>query len=305
MTGLAGRSAGLSSQQGFVLVAVLWLVAALAALAMIFSAYLSSSARALSLNDAALQTEALVSASAELTAYRLQLGGEKARPMQGAFRMRLNGADLSVSFVAETSRVDLNRASKELLEGLLSALGAAAEDAREGAERIVAWRSRATAQTAANEEALYRAAGRAYSPRQAPFAHVNELGLVLGLAPALVQRALPFVTVFSGAEGIDATVAAPEVIAALPGMTPLILKQFLSERVQIGSDRNAIAAALGPARASATAEKSRAYRILTRIRFPNGRHAASEVVIRLGGDTELYQVLSWQRDVSAQAYRKL
>ena len=39
-------SAG-SSEQGFVIVAVLWLLAALAALATIFSVYLSNSARAL------------------------------------------------------------------------------------------------------------------------------------------------------------------------------------------------------------------------------------------------------------------
>jgi general secretion pathway protein K len=44
----------------------------------------------------------------------------------------------------------------------------------------------------------------------------GELWLVLGLAPAMVERALPFLTVFSGSPSIDAMVAAPEVVAALP-----------------------------------------------------------------------------------------
>jgi general secretion pathway protein K len=70
----------LPSEQGFVIVAVLWLVAALAALAMIFSAYLSNSARALALNDTALEAEALVSAGVELTAYQLLLAEENGRP---------------------------------------------------------------------------------------------------------------------------------------------------------------------------------------------------------------------------------
>jgi len=294
------RSAGPSSEQGFVIVAVLWLLAALAALAMIFSVYLSNSARALAVNDTALQAQALASAGVELTAYQLQLAGEDARPARGSFQARLNGADLAVGFVTEAARVDLNSAPKELITGLLSVLGAAEDDAREYADRIIAWRTKSTPETAGNEDALYRAAGRSYSPRQAPFAHVNELGLVLGLPPALVERALPFVTVFSGASGVDVMTAPPEVIAALPGMTPLTLKLFLNERAALPNDPAAVAAALGEAKSNTTAQKSKAYRISIRVRFPGGRESASEVVIGLRSEEDPYRVLSWQDDVSVR-----
>jgi general secretion pathway protein K len=292
------RDCAASSSQGFVIVAVLWLLAALAALAMIFSVYLSNSARALAVNDTALQAEALVSASVELTAYQLLLTAKDARPAQGSFQTRLNGADLAVSFVSEAARVDLNAAPKELIANLLSVLGAAEDDAKEDADRIIAWRTKSTPETAGNEDAQYRAAGKPYSPRQGPFAHVNELGLVLGLPPALVERALPFVTVFSGASGVDVLTAPPEVIAALPGMTPLTLKQFLMDRATLPNDAAAIGAALGEARASAKAQKSQAYRILIRIRFPNDRATASEVVIGLRSKEEPYTVLSWRDDVT-------
>jgi general secretion pathway protein K len=292
------RSAGPSSEQGFIIVAVLWLVAGLAALAMIFSVYLSNSARALAVNDTALQAQALVSAGIELTAYQLQLAGTDARPAQGSFQTRLNGAELAVSFVTEAARVDLNSAPKELIAGLLSVLGAAEDDAKKYADRIIAWRTKSTPRTAGNEDALYRAAGRSYPPRQAPFAHVNELGLVLGLPPALVERALPFVTVFSGASGVDVVTAAPEVIAALPGMTPLTLKQFLMNRAASPNDPAAIAAELGAAKSSATTQKSQAYRILIRVRFANGRETVSEVVIGLRSEEDPYRVLSWQDDVT-------
>jgi general secretion pathway protein K len=290
---------GATSEQGFVLVAALWLLAALAALATIFAIYLSNSARALAVGDTALQAEALVSAGVELTAYQLQLAGEDGRPAQGSFHTRLNGADLDVSFVSETARVDLNAAPKQLLAGLLSVLGTSGDDAGQYADRIIAWRTKPTEETVGNEDALYRAAGRSYSPRQAPFAHVNELGLVLGLPPALVEHALPFVTVFSGASGVDVLAAQPEVIAALPGMTPLAAKQFLNERGGLSNDPAAIATALGDAKAGATAQKGRAYRILIRVRFPKGGQTASEVVIglRRGDGDEPYQVLSWQDDV--------
>ena len=137
-------------------------------------------------------------------------------------------------------------------------------------------------------------------PRQAPFAHVNELGLVLGLPPALVERALPFVTVFSGAPGVDVLNAAPEVIAALPGMTPLVLKQFLNDRGSLPNDPTAIAAALGGAKGNAIVLKSQAYRLGVRVRFPNGQSSGSEVVISLSGDGDPYRVLSWQNEVGPQ-----
>jgi general secretion pathway protein K len=297
MTEQLRRNVARSSQQGFVLVAVLWLLAALAALATIFSVYLSNSARALALNDTALQTQALVSAGVELAAYRLRLAGEDSGPAQGSFRVRLNGAEISVSFVSEAARVDLNSAPKELLAGLLAVLGANEDAAKEGADRIVAWRTKPAPETAGNEDALYQAAGLTYPPRQAPFAHVNELGLVLGLTPELVERALPFVTEFSGASGVDALIPPAEVIPALLGMTPLTLKQFLQDRATLPNDNEAIAAALGEAKANATTQKSRAYRILTRIGLPGGRETASEIVIGLRGKEEPYRVLSWQDDV--------
>jgi general secretion pathway protein K len=283
------------SERGFVLVAVLWLLAALATLAATFSLYLSSSARTLALNDTALKAEALVSAAVELTAYQLQLAGENGRLTQGQFQTRLDGADLAVYFVSETARIDLNAAPKELLAGLLSVLGARDDDARQSAERIVAWRTKPTPESASTEDALYKSSGRSYSPRQAPFAHVNELSLVLGIPPALVERALPFVTIFSGASGVDVLTAQPQVIAALPGMTPLVLKQFLGDRATLRNDPHAIATALGEAKASATDQKSPAYRLQVSVRFPNGREVASEVVISLrDAGEDPYRVLSWR-----------
>ena len=295
---LTQRDTASDSERGFVIVAVLWLLAALAALAMIFSIYLANSARALSLSDTALQAEALVSAGVELAAYQLRLADEQSRPARGAFQTRLNHADLAVSFVSEAARIDLHGAPKELIAGLFGILGATEEDAGQMADRIVAWRTKSTTETAGNEDALYRAAGRPYSPRRAPFAHINELGLVLGLPPALVERALPFVTVFTGAPGVDVLNAAPEVVAALPGMTPLVLKQFLNDRGSLPNEPNAIATALGGAKASATTQKSQAYRLTVQVRFGNGRQTVSEVVIALRGDEEPYRVLSWQDNVA-------
>jgi general secretion pathway protein K len=292
-----------TSERGFVLVAVLWIIAALSALATIFAIYLSNSAQALALNDAGLQAEAVVSASVELTAYQLSLAGDKARPFQGSFRYRLDNAEIGVSFVTETARVDLNLAPKEMLANLLSGLGASQDDAAQYADRIIGWRTTPKSDAFEDEVSLYRAAGLAYLPRQAPFAHVNELALVVGLPPALVDRALPFVTVFSGQPKVNVLVAPSEVVAALPGMTPSGLKEFLRARPALPTDKAAIATALGPAQAGATIDKSNFFRILIAVKFDNGRRTSSEVVIELGGEEEPYRVLSWRDEVETATGR--
>ncbi len=293
------RAVAASSEQGFVIVAVLWILVALSALATIFSVYLSNSAQALAVTDAGLQTEALVSASLELSTYQLLLASDKARPALGSFRFRLDNAEVLVTFASEAARVDLNFASREMLANLFAVLGADEKVAGESADRIVGWRTPPKANAANEEEALYGAAGLTYSPRQSFFTHVNELSLVLGVPPELVDRALPFVTVFSGSPNVDVLIAPPEVIAALPGMTPAALNDFLKQRPLLPRDQSAIAAALGPAQANATLPRSKSFRILTTLKFDNGRRTLSEIVIALGEDKEPYQVLSWQDDLAA------
>ena len=285
-----------SSERGFIIVAVLWILAALAALAAIFSVYLSNSARALGATDVGVQAEALASAGLELTAYQLLRSDDKDRPAQGSFRFRMDNADVFVSFASEAARIDLNKAPKELIANLFEVLGAEPKAAAGFADRIEGWRSKPKPNAANDEEALYLSAGLPYSPRGAPFAHANELSLVLGISPAMVERVLPFVTVYSKSTDVDVLLAPPEVVAAVPGMTPEILNGFLKQRVTLPRDEKAVAAALGPAKEAAKLPEPKAFRVAIVLRFDNGRRRSTEAVISLGQDKdkEPYNVLFWQ-----------
>jgi general secretion pathway protein K len=282
-----------SREQGVVLVAVLWILMALSALAMIFSVYLSASARSLAVDDAALQAEALVSASVELSAYQLTLAGDQQRPPRGSFHFRMDDADVSVTFTSEAARIDLNFSPKEVLADLFAGLGANQAAAKYDAERIVGWRTR-PAPGDKDEEALYQAAGLSYPPRQSLFTHASELALVVGLPPALVDRALPFVTVFNGSSGIDATIAAPEVLAALPDKPSDPPKDTPGGP---STQPNDPAGTVDKPASDALTAKSGCYRIETTISFRNGRRTRSEVVIAMGDKVEPYRVLSWQDDI--------
>jgi len=317
------RQTAPSSQCGFVIIAVLWILVALAALATIFSVYLANSARALGATDIGVERDALMSASLELTAYQLLSADEKSRPAQGSFRFRLDNADVLVTYTSEAARVDLNHASKEMLGGLFEVLGVEQKAAGELADRIIGWRTRsktnapvnananaasnaapgAAAKPGGDEGALYLAAGLNYAPRGAPFAHVDELSLVLGATPAFVERVLPFVTVFGKSADVDVLVARPEVIAALPGMTPEVLSDFLKRRSSLPRDPKAIAAALGPAKDAATLPESKVYRVLSTLRFADGRRTSSEAVISLGGSPSKGDAKDANKDANARDTR--
>jgi general secretion pathway protein K len=287
------------SRDGFVIVAVLWILMALATLVSIYSIYVGHSALALSAIDDGLRVESLVSTGVELSVYRLTAPTTGKRPTRGGFRFRLNGANAVVSFTPENARVDLNVAPKEMLARLFAALGATDEEADSDADRVIGWRTPPKRGAESSEDNLYRSAKLSYLPRGATFPHVSELWLVHGLAPALVARVLPFVTVYSGRAEINVFDAPPEVMAALPGMSGARLTSFLDRRDTIPHDPDALALLLGPDQKGATADASPSVRVRVQIAFDNGHKTTSEVVILLGTDSEPYRVLSWRDNVDA------
>jgi general secretion pathway protein K len=284
------------AEDGFVVVAVLWMLGALAALASIYAVYVTNTAVSLSVNDDRLQAEALITASLELTAYRLSVQDVDASPTHGAFRFRMGRSDVAVDFRAEAARIDLNMAPKELLAGLFAGLGASYDAAESYADRIIGWRKKGEVAGQNNEAAAYQTAGLSYGPRQGPFSDVGELWLVLGLPPALVERALPYVTVFSGRAEIDVLDAAPEVVAALPGMTPDHLYAILSQRGPGEANAKIVQGLLGGTTGAST-EGGKAMRVTVRIAFDNGRRVSAEtVILPIDDGDEPFRVLSWHDD---------
>jgi general secretion pathway protein K len=271
---------------GFIVVAVLWILSALAALVSIYAVYVSRTAMAIAVSDDAVISNGLVSAAVELATYRIVSAPKDARPTRGQFAFRMANAGIAVEFRNEAARIDLNAAPKELLAGLFAVLGAQPDQAEQYAERIIGWRTRPSAESQDREASLYRQAGLAYGPRGAPFAHSSELWLVLGLPPVLVERALPHLTVFSGQAGINARDAVSEVVAALPEMSPA--RSTTTQEPRAGQ----------PVPIGLVAEASDAVRVTVRVAFDSGRRLAAEVVILVRDfDGDPYRVLSWNDDI--------
>ncbi|MGY4622970.1 general secretion pathway protein GspK [Bradyrhizobium sp. USDA 4486] len=294
----------LRDSRGFIVVAVLWMLAALATFALIYLTYVTNTAATVTINVDRLQTDALINAGLELTAYRLSAQNEAVRPISGTFNARVGAGRVSVTFRSEAARVDLNMAPKPMLAGLMTALGVSASDAPVYADRILAWRTSTEAGQDNPEDSYYRTLGAPYLPRHAPFPHSDELWLVRGIPAAVIERVLPFVTVFSNMRTVNLLDAAPQVLAALPGMTPETLQQVLRDRADPKLDPRSLVSLAGSA--NATTDGSRAYRLTVVAEAPSHRRNSAEIVILLleGGD-EPYRVLSWHNAYDGSAGKPL
>jgi general secretion pathway protein K len=284
-----------TAHDGFIAVVVLWILGALSMLVSIYAVYVINTASAFGAYDDHLKAEALVSAALELTAYQQQSASALSRPTHGSFSFHLGRANVAVEFCSEAARIDLNAAPKQLLVGLFMTLGARPEDAETYGARVIGWRT-AQPSDQDSETSAYRMARLVYQPRGAKFPHSNELSLVRDLPISLVERALPLVTVYSSLSQINVLDAAPDVIAALPGMTQERLNAFLVQRQT--SPENAKQLLSADAQQFATLDGSKAFRVTVRIIFGDGHTENAEVVVLLfeEGD-QPFAVLSW-RDMS-------
>jgi general secretion pathway protein K len=281
------------NRDGFVIVAVLWLLASLSVLVSVYAIYVVESVPSFVVQENRLRTETLATAAIELAAFRQLTTSPPSRPRRGQFTARLDNADIAIEFRTETSRIDLNAAPRPLLAGLFRVLGASNAAAELYSDRILAWRT--IREAGPNTESPI-GSGLA---RQAHFPHVSELSSVTGLPSALVKRASPFVTVYSGRPQINILDASPEVIAALPGMTRDRVNAVLAQRRASPENLEVLLPLLGSAQQFTTIEGGRVLRVTVRIAFDNGHQSWAESVILLFDEgNEPYSVLSWNDNAS-------
>jgi general secretion pathway protein K len=281
--------------RGFIVIAVLWILAALSALVLIYLTYVTNTAVIVAGSADRIRTEAMMTGGVELAALQLAGLNDAARPSSGTFNARLGAGRIFVTFRSEAARVDLNAAPKGLLSGLMAGLGVSASDAAVYADRILAWRAPTELADSDPENSFYKTSGVAYLPRHAAFPAAEELWLVQGIPSAVIGRMLPFVTVFSNMAAVNVLDAAPQVLAGLPGMTPESLQSLLAQRSDPAIDPHALIGLSGGE--GATLASSKAYRISVDVELPDGQRRGGEVVILLlENSDEPYRVLSWRNN---------
>lgn len=311
MTGARPTRAGQGPERGFILVTVLWILAALAAFTAVYAVYVSDTASASAVRTETLRADGLVVAAVELAALRLLSVPAQDRPISGEVRFRMGEANVSARFADEAARIDLNSAAPTVLAGLFQVLGVPEQAAKTYAASIVAWRTPARGSAASGSAA---SAGKTSvlgddeaAKGQGAFAHAAELARVPGLPADVVAAALPYLTVYAGRREVNPELAGPVVRAALAkagqGMDDIDNATFANTGEssgaakagddKAGGDGTAIAGASG-----LTTVAGDTARVTVRVAFDNGRKQGAEAVILLRDfGIDPYRVLLW-RDLS-------
>jgi general secretion pathway protein K len=221
----------LGSSRGMALLSVLWITGLLAVIAASFASGARTEARLARNQIANAKAEALADGGVHRAVLGLlQLEPEQAWQADGTIReMALGEGLVQIAIEDEDGKIDLNAAPAALLAGLFGVLGLSPEEARAMAERIVDYRDPdQDPEPQGAEDPDYLAQGFARGAADREFIGTSELLNVLGVTRELYERALPYVTIYSGAEGVDPVRAPRLVLEALPGMTPQLVEQLVN-----------------------------------------------------------------------------
>ena len=217
------------NNHGVVLVTVLWIMVGLSLLALTLAATVRTEATLARASGEAEQAYFFARGALEAVLYRLAYPDPDPRKQQALFpyaggmnHYRLSSRQMRchLALMDEAGKLDLNAARPETLERLLRIVGSSPPRAETLAAAVVAWR------TPGPRAGVTGSGGR-------PFRFVEELLQVPGMGRELLygrprrhrdgrtvfQRGLmDFLTVYTATSRVNVNYAAPEVLAALPGM---------------------------------------------------------------------------------------
>ena len=213
------------ANRGIALISVLWITGLLAVMAASFASSTRTETRLAHNQQENAKAEALADAGVHRAVYGL-LDADPAtawRAGGNVYAFSLGEGDVQIWVEDEDGKIDLNAGPLQLMTGLFVALGLADEDARRLADRIGDFRDEdSETEPLGAEDPAYVDAGLAQGAADRPFAEESELLRVLGMTQSLYQQVRPYVTVYSGSEGIDVTRAPRPVIEALPVVEALV-----------------------------------------------------------------------------------
>lgn len=224
-------------ENGVALLAALWIVALIAALAASFAATTrTESALTRNLADR-WQARHRAEAGIQIAVAQLLAGASpRAFCADGRpFKVSFEGYAIEVTVTDEGGKIDLNEAPTTLLSRLFRAVGAPADEATAIADATADWRDRDSDRRpfgAENDD--YRRAGLAVGAKNAPFETIAELASVKGVTAALFERIRPHVTVHSHSPGLDPLVSTPLALAAVPGFSAETARDYVAIRTCTG-----------------------------------------------------------------------
>jgi general secretion pathway protein K len=225
------------AQRGMALVLVLWLVVLLSVLATGHARNVHTETGLVSRQIETAQARALAEAGAQRAILDLMSGAARQWPANGTVNsFKFDGQDISIAIRDATGLIDLNSASSELLNVLISTAVPDQATRQRIVDAILDWRDRdSVTHLYGAEDDDYRSAGLTWSARDDAFASIDELLYVIGMTPDIFDRISPYLTIYSERSSVDLEYASPFLISALTGREIEAVQDRAAPRKQVNN----------------------------------------------------------------------
>ena len=318
------------SRRGGALLMVLWLSAALSAIALSVALSVRSELTRADTAMEGLRAYYLACGAAD-RAVNYMIYGPGPRNEAGVprfweqgmplLRMPFPEGEAAVEVIPESAKLNVNQATERELVMLLSVLGVPPEGVQQTAMAIMNWRGGAGGPF----DQMYLARVPSFRAPHASIEQIEELMSIAGITPelfhggytrtpqgALIPRAglRDCLSVYSAGTGLDINTADPAVMLALgappQGVEALVnlRRQMPIRQAQLGAARGLLGPAAGRFRLGG--ERIYTLRATARMRRPDGvlsdlrRTVAMTVQIDSKSSPDLYRVLAWQDQAAGQ-----
>jgi len=295
----------LSSRRGTILVAVLWSVALLSALAMAASTTFRGFTGIIAVEKDRVKAEALVTAGVEVAGGAIgALGDVPLYDIETSITLSTGSVRIHLS--DEGGRIDVGKAPVEVLASLFRTVGASDVQANDLAQQIEKLRNpQGKSQT--NPVAAVAVSPAAPPPGgtnappapgtkpavDQPFTDLRQLMQLTGMRPQWVAAMAPIATVF-GSDTVNAFTAPAAVIAALPGIDQSHLQAFLAARQSVPNDLARLQATLGASQQYVGQKTQPVGLVEVSASLLDGYTVGVEAVVAvLGRDNQPYRILAW------------
>jgi general secretion pathway protein K len=222
-----------------------------------------------------------------------------------SYFFEMDDVEIEVQIVDESGKLDLNIADEMTLMTFFQNKGLEEELAQAITQSIIDWRDPDDlAMPFGAEDDQYRKAGYPYGAKDAYFDTVAELQQVMGMTYELFRELEPAVTVYAGRNQPNAAYASADALLALPGMTPELASQFVSERreMPLGDPAMAGLLALPDGTPVMAGGGGFTYSVRSKATLPNGAYGLTEATIRIGGaaaNGRPFVILRWRDNENA------
>jgi len=323
------------SEKGSALLLVLWLSAALAAIAFSLAGTVRTETERASNTLDGVKAYYLATGAIERALLYMQWGpayqqpGGVSRyysPWMTVLPFSFPTGEAVVEILPESSKLSLNASSPEVLYRLFLALGPSPERSREIVEAIMDWRMPAPGGAPTLFDQFYLSQAPSFLARHASFQEVEELLLVKGMTPELFHggfgrdpsgRLVPLtgardcLSVYSSGNAIDVNTAPPAVLQAA-GLPPDLVERVVRTRAEqpfrTPQEVQVIQNAAGPigARLRIGGNSIFTLRASARLRLDGGKlsdlRRAVSATVKIGATAtgHPYEVLRWQDRAWAQ-----